>query len=66
VQTPATLWKRCGNAVQSHRTPCGAFILSMLKNAAASRLLAVATLWRLLERRGRVVGVYLVNVASPA
>jgi len=42
VQTPATLWKRCGNAVE---TPCNrlerhaaAFILSMLKtNAAAWR-----------------------------
>jgi len=23
VQTPTTLFKRCGDAVQSHRTPCG-------------------------------------------
>jgi len=63
VETPATLCKRCGNAVQSPRTPCGGvYIEHALKNkrsglAFPQRVIqhAVATLWGLLERRGRVM-----------
>ena len=62
MQTPATLCKRCGNAVETLRNRierrAAAFILGMLKtNAAAWRLHSVLdrTLWGLLERRGRVV-----------
>jgi len=63
VQTPATLWKRCGNAVQSPRTPCGGVYFEHAQNKRRGlaftqrvRQHAVATLWGLLERCGRVVG----------
>jgi len=63
VQTPATLCKRCGNAVQSPRTPCGGgfFFLACSKQtprlgvAQRVRQNDVATPWGLLERHGRVV-----------
>jgi len=32
VQTPATLCKRCGNAVQSLRTPCGGVYFGHAQN----------------------------------
>jgi len=63
VQTPATLWKRRGNAVQSPSTPFGGVYFEHARNkrrglafAKRVRQHAVATLWCLLERRGRVVG----------
>jgi len=63
VQTPATPWKRCGNAVQSSRTPCGGVYFEHAQNkrrglafAQRVRQHAVATLWGLQERRRRVVG----------
>jgi len=62
VQTPATLCKRCGNAVQSPRTPCGGVYFEQAQNKRRDlafprhvRQHAVATLWGLLERRGRFV-----------
>jgi len=62
VQTPATLCKRCGNAVQSPRTPCGGVYFEHAQNKRRDlafpqrvRQHAIATLWGLLERRGRVV-----------
>ena len=62
VQTPATLCKCCGNAVQSPRTPCGCVHFGHAQNkrhglAFAQRVRQndVATLWGLLERRGSVV-----------
>jgi len=62
VETPATLCKRCGNAVQSPRTPCSGVYFVHAKNKRRGlafpqrvRQNAVATLWGLLERRGRVV-----------
>ena len=62
MQTPATLCKRCGNAVQSLRTPCGGVYFGHAQNkrrglafAQRVRQNAVATLWGLLERRGSVV-----------
>jgi len=62
VQTPATLCKRCGNAVQSPRTPCGGVYFEHAQNKRRGlafprrvRQHAVAMLWDLLERRGRVV-----------
>jgi len=62
VQTPATLCKRCGNDVQSPRTPCGGVYFEHAQNKRRGfafrqrvRQHAVATLWGLLERRGRVV-----------
>jgi len=62
VQTPATLCKRCGNAEQSPRTPCGGVYFEHAQNKRRGlafpqrvRQHAVATLWGLLERRGRVV-----------
>jgi len=62
VQTPATLCKRYGNAVQSPRTPCGGVYFEHAKNKRRGlvfpqrvRQHAEATLWGLLERRGRVV-----------
>jgi len=62
VQTPATLWKRCGNAVKSPRTPCGGVYFEHAQNKRRGlafpqrvRQNAVATLWGLLERHGRVV-----------
>jgi len=61
VQTPATLCKRYGNAVQSPRTPCGGVYFEHAQNKRRGlafprrvRQHAVATLWGLLERRGRV------------
>jgi len=59
VQSPATLWKRREDAVQSPRTPCGGVYFEHAQNkrrglAFAQR--AVGTLWGLLERRGRFVG----------
>jgi len=63
AQTPATLCKRCENAVKSHRTPCGDVYFEHAQNKRLGlafpqrvRQHAVATLWGLLERRGRVVG----------
>jgi len=60
VQTPATLWKRY---MQSHRTPCNGVYLEHAQNKRRGlafeqrvRQHAMATLWGLLERRGRVVG----------
>jgi len=51
VQTPATLSKRCGNAVQSPRTPCGGVYCGHAQNkrhglafAQRVRQNAVATL----------------------
>ena len=32
VQTPATLWKLCRNAVQSTKTPCGGFYFEHAQN----------------------------------
>jgi len=62
VQTPATLCKRCGSAVQSPRTPCGGVYFEHAQNKRRGlafphrvRQHAVATLWGLLERRGRVM-----------
>jgi len=64
VETPATLCKRCGNAVQSPRTPCGGVYFEHAQNKRRGlafphvfrvRQNAVATLWGLLERRGRVM-----------
>jgi len=62
VQTPTTLSKRCANAVQSPRTPCGGVYFGHAQNKRRGLALpqlvrqhAVATLWGLLERRGRVV-----------
>jgi len=62
VQTPATLCKRCGNAVQSRRTPCGGVYFKHAQNKRRGlafpqriRQHAVAMLWGLLERRGHVV-----------
>jgi len=62
VQTPATPCKRCANAVQSHRTPCGGVYFKHAQNKRRGlafpqrvRQHAVATLWGLLERSGRVV-----------
>jgi len=56
VQTPATLYKRCGNAVQSPRSNAR-WLLSWACRAFPQRVRqqAVATLWCLLEHRGRVV-----------
>jgi len=61
VQTPETLCKRCANAVQSPRTPCGGVYFERAQNKRRGlaipqrvRQHAVATLWGLLERRGRV------------
>jgi len=63
VQTPATLCKHCRNAVQSSRTPCGGVYCEHAQNKRRGlafpkrvREHAVATLWGLLERPGRVVG----------
>jgi len=63
VQMPATPWKRCRNAVQSPRMPCGGVYFEHAQNkrrglafAQRVRQHAVETLWGLLERRGRVVG----------
>ena len=63
VQTPATLWKRDRNAVQSPRTPCRGVYFKHARNkrrglafAQRVRQHAVETLWGLQERRGRVVG----------
>jgi len=63
VQTPATLCKRCGNAVKSPRTPCGGVYFEHAQNKRRGlvfqkrvRQHAVATLWGLLERRWRDVG----------
>jgi len=63
VQTPATLWKRYGNAVQSPKTPCRGVYFKHAQNkrcglafAQPVRQHAVATLSGLLERRGLVVG----------
>jgi len=63
VQTPATLCKRCRNAVKSPRTPCGGVYFEHAQNKRRGLLFpqlvrqhAVTTLWGLLERRGRVVG----------
>jgi len=60
VQTPATLWKRCGNAVETLcnrlERHAAAFTLSMLKtNAAAWRFHSVldSTLW---QRCGVIYG----------
>jgi len=60
VQTPATLWKRY---MQSSRTPCGGVYFEHAKNklrglAFPQRVKqhAVATLWGLQERPGRVLG----------
>ena len=68
VQTPATLCKRCGNAVQSSRTPCGGVYFEHAQNKRCGlafpqrvRQHAVATLWGLLERRGRVVSAPCVR-----
>jgi len=68
VQTPATLWKRCGNAVQSPRTPCGGVCFEHAQNKRRGlafpqrvRQHAVATLWGLLERRGRVMSAPLAR-----
>jgi len=54
--------QRCGNAVQSPRTPCGGVYFDHAQNKLRSlvfpqrvRQHAVATLWGFLERRGRVV-----------
>jgi len=62
VQTPATLCKRCGNAVQSPRTPCGGVYFEHAQNKRRClafpqrvRQHAVSTLWGLLERRGCLV-----------
>jgi len=62
VQTPATLCNRCGNAVQSPRMPCGGVYFEHAQNNRRGlafprrvRQQAVAMLWGLLERRGRVV-----------
>jgi len=62
VQTPATLCKRCGNAVPSPRTPCGGVYFEHAQNKRRGlaflqrvRQHAMATLWGLLERRGRVM-----------
>jgi len=62
VQTQATLCKRCGNAVQSPRTPCGGVYFEHAQNKRRGlafplrvRQHAVAMLWGFLERRGRVV-----------
>jgi len=51
VQTPATLCKRCGNAVQSPKTPCGGVYFEHAQNKRHSlafpqrvRQHAVATL----------------------
>jgi len=53
VQTPATLCKRCGNAVQSPRTPCGCVYFGHAQNkrrglafAQRVRQNVVATLWQ--------------------
>jgi len=53
VQTPATLCKRCGNAVQSPRTPCGGVYFEHAQNKRRGlafpqrvRQHAVATLWQ--------------------
>ena len=62
MQTTAMLWKRCGNAVQSPRTPCSGVYFEHAKNKRRGlafpqhvRQHAEATLWDLLERRGRVM-----------
>jgi len=54
--------QRCANAVQSPRTPCGGVYFEHAQNKRRGlafpqrvRQPAVATLWGLLERRGRVV-----------
>jgi len=56
------LCKRCGNAVQSPRTPCGGVYFEHAQNKRRGlafpqrvRQNAVATLWGLLERSGRVM-----------
>jgi len=63
VQTPVTPWKRCENAVQSPRNSCEGVYFEQAQNkrrglafAQRVRQHVVATLWGLLERRGRVVG----------
>jgi len=60
VQTPATLCKRCGNAVQSPKTPCGGVYFEHAQNKRRGlafpqrvRQHAVATLW---QRCGNAVG----------
>jgi len=62
VQTPSTLCKRCENAVQSPRTPCSGVYFEHAQNKRRGMAFpqrvsqhAVATLWDLLERRGRVM-----------
>jgi len=62
VETPATLCKRCENAVQSPRTPCGGVYFEHAQNKRRGlafpqrvRQNAVATLWGLQERRGHVM-----------
>jgi len=62
VQTPATLCKRCDNAVQLPTTPCGGVYFEHAQNKRRGlafpqrvRQHVVATLWCLLERRGHVV-----------
>jgi len=62
MQTLITLCKRCGNAVQSSRTPCGGVYFEHAQNKRRGlafpqrvRQHAVSTLWGLLERRGRFV-----------
>jgi len=70
VQTPATLCKRCGNVTQS-RTLCGGVYFEHAQNKRRGlafpqrvRQHAVATLWGLLERRGRVVSAFGVGVCN--
>ena len=62
MQTLTTLCKRCGNAVQSPRTPCGGVYFEHAQNKRHGLAFpqrvgqhSVATLWGLLERRRRVV-----------
>jgi len=63
VQTPTTLCYCCGNAAQSHRTPCRGVYLKHAQNKRRGlvfpqhvRQHAEAMLWGLLECRGCVVG----------
>ena len=62
MQTPATLCKCRGNAVQSPRTPCGGVYFQHAQNKRSGlafpqrfRQNSVATLWGLVEYRGRDV-----------
>jgi len=55
VQSPATMWKRCENAVQSHKMPCGGVDFEHAQNKR--RGLAFA---KVLDRGrcGNAVGVF--------